>query len=224
MKTGIVIAIAKELAAFLNGRFVTEEIRDGGRVVYHAKTGDGDVYAVQSGCGKIDAAAATQYLVTAFGVDRIFNYGVTGALERGLKVDDLFVASRTLNYEYDVSEVDPVAPNQYAEFPGPFMPLDAGLIADALRVCPGLKTAAVATGDRFVSDREFKKHLAGLGCSLCDMELAAVVRTAFLNGVPVLSIKCISDTFDGDGGDFLRNVEKSAAKAFEVMEKLLVSV
>jgi adenosylhomocysteine nucleosidase len=53
------------------------------------------------------------------------------------------------------------------------------------------------------------------------MELAAIARICALNQVPCLSIKCISDTFDGDGGDFQQNVTRSAQKAFEVIHRLL---
>ena len=35
------------------------------------------------------------------------------------------------------------------------------------------------------------------------------------------SVKCISDTFDGDGGDFQKNVSASAAKAFRLLWDIL---
>ena len=224
MKTGIVIAIARELKAFLESKYEIEEIPDGARATYRVRRGEDEAYAVCSGCGLIDAAAATQYLITRFGVDRIFNYGVTGALDRSLKVDDLFLAVRTVNHDYDVSEAGGLLPHQYEEFPDAFIPLDGNLIKKAKEICPELKEASVASGNRFVHLPEDKISLATLGCEVCDMELAAIARTAFLAGVPVLSVKCISDTFDGDGKEFEKNVTRSAAKAFSVMEKLLFSV
>jgi adenosylhomocysteine nucleosidase len=36
-----------------------------------------------------------------------------------------------------------------------------------------------------------------------------------------MSIKCISDTFEGDGGDFNTNVRNAADKAFSVIRKAI---
>ena len=85
----------------------------------------------------------------------------------------------------------------------------------------GLREAAVASGDQFVEDRDRKRALNARGCDICEMEIAAIARVCFLSGVPCLSIKCISDTFEGGAGDFWTNVERSAKKAFRVLRAVL---
>ena len=60
-----------------------------------------------------------------------------------------------------------------------------------------------------------------MGCGICGMEIAAIARTCERRGMKCLSIKCISDTFDGDGGDFNANVERSAKKAFAAMREII---
>ena len=52
-------------------------------------------------------------------------------------------------------------------------------------------------------------------------ELAAIARVCERSGVKCLSVKCISDTFDGNGADFAVNVKKSAEKAFAALRKVL---
>ena len=99
--------------------------------------------------------------------------------------------------------------------------LDPDLISLAKRILPDLNETVVASGDRFIEDREDKQTLAALGCQICDMEIAAIARVCFLNRIPCLSIKCISDTFDGTGADFEVNVERSAGKAFSVLHRIL---
>ena len=103
-----------------------------------------------------------------------------------------------------------------------FIPMDTGLIEKAIAVKPGLREAAVASGDKFVEDRGMKQELFSLGCQICDMEIAAIARVCWLNRVPCLSIKCISDTFEGGSGDFLTNVERSAVQAFGVLKAILL--
>ncbi len=224
MKIGLVIAIERELRAFLESGSEVSEQKIGKKTVYHARMGNHDVYALLSGCGEIDAAAGTQLLISCLDCEMIMNFGVTGGLEPSLRVEDLFVVDRVCHYDFDTSPIDPVKKHQYAEFEDEYIPLDATLIQKARQCMPELRLAAVASGDHFVEDRTEKLQLASLGCQICDMEIAAIARTAILNGVPCLSIKCISDTMDGDGGDFVRNVRRSAEKAFAVIRQLLQEI
>ena len=221
MKYGLLIAIESELKAFLeSGGEMTKE-RVNGRTVYRTTIGKNEVFALCSGAGEIDAAAGTQLLITKYDCEAMLNFGVTGALDPSLKVEDLFVARKVRHYDFDCSAFEDVTPNQYMEFPDPFIPLDEGLIEKAKAAEPGLREAVVASGDKFVEDKTEKNRLREMGCILCEMELAAIARVCFLNGVKCLSIKCISDTFEGGSGDFLTNVERSAKAAFRVLSAVL---
>ena len=221
MKIGLLIAIERELKAFLESgaEILTEKVC--GRTVYRTRMGEHEIFALCSGYGEIDAAAGTQLLIVKYGCERILNFGVTGALEPALKVEDLFVVRKVCHYDYDVSPIDPVKPHQYAEFPDEFIPLDGALIAQAKEIEPELREAAVASGDKFVESRAVKEELRAKGCQICDLEIAAIARICWMSGVPCLSIKCISDTYEGDGGDFAANVERSAARAFRVLKNLI---
>ncbi len=221
MKIGIAVAIERELKAFLESEFRYETISYGNREVYHFTVRDNDVYAMMLGWGEIDAAASTQFMITKLGCEIILNFGVSGALERGPRVEDLFVVTGAVNHCFDVSPIDNVKPHQYAEFDDIQIPTDPDLVALVKRLDPTVKEAVVASGDRFVVLPEDKKALNELGCSICDMEIAAISRVCYLNGVRALSIKCISDTFDGDGSDFEQNVVRSGARAFSLLEKVL---
>lgn len=225
MKIGIVIAIARELKAFLESDFQITVIKDHYHEIFKTEINGNEVYALKSGYGEIDAAAATQVLISKYDCEIILNFGVVGALDRALRVDDLFVVTKTCNYGYDVSPIDPVKEHQYEEFSDEYIPLDAGLINDVKALFPSIKEAVCASSDRFVEDKALKLDLnSRLGCNICDMEIAAIARIAYLNNVRALSIKCISDTFDGDGGDFNTNVSRSADKAFKLMKEFILSI
>ena len=110
---------------------------------------------------------------------------------------------------------------QYSEYPDEFIPLDAGLVNLVTEKMPGIRKIAVASADIFVEDRNEKLRLRESGCGLCEMELAAIARVCERSGVKCLSIKCISDAFDGTGADFEKNVRNSAAKAFAAIRLVL---
>lgn len=221
MKIGLIIAIGRELKAFLESGEQLAEETVAGRTVYHTVMDGHEIHAVQSGCGEIDAAAATMLLIARYGCEVILNFGVTGALEADLRVEDLFVVEKACHYDFDTSPIDPVKKGQYVEYPDEFIPLDPGLVRLAEEKVPGIRRVADASGDKFVEDRAEKLRLRNMGCGICDMEIAAIARTCERSGVKCLSIKCISDTFDGDGGDFATNVERSAGKAFRAMREMI---
>lgn len=224
MKIGIIIAIERELKSFLESNYSVETIEEDNRVVYKTHISENEIYALKSGCGEIDAACATQYLITKYGVETILNYGVTGALVKDIEVSDLFVVKGAINHDFDTSVFENVLPHQYDDIDTVEIPLDKELIALAKRIKPDLKECLVASGERFVEDRQDKENLASLNCSICDMEIAAISRTCFLNKVKCLSIKCISDTLDGDGSMFEENVRKSSDKAFKLLSEILVEI
>ncbi|MBR2067738.1 MAG: 5'-methylthioadenosine/S-adenosylhomocysteine nucleosidase [Solobacterium sp.] len=221
MKIGIVIAIERELESFLKSNYEIERIDDGHFVCFKTKVKDNEVYAIKSGWGLIDAAMATQYLITKYQVEVILNFGVTGALDPKLKVSDLFYVKKCMNFDFDTSTIDDVKLHQYGDMKDEFIYLDDGLIGLLKEIEPNIKEAVDASGDLFVERKEDKEARFNAGCNICDMEIVAIARVALLNQVKCLSIKCISDTYDGDGSDFEKNVRTSADRAFKIIDRLL---
>lgn len=223
-KIGIVIAIERELEAFLKSNYEIEELdtASGGTFKCFRTTVNGnEVYAIKSGWGLIDAAMATQYIITKYGVEAVLNFGVTGALDPTLKVSDLFYVSKCMNFDFDTSQIDDVVKHQYGDMKDEFIYLDAKLIDLLKSIYPEIKEAVCASGDMFVDQREDKEARFNSGCNICDMEVVAISRVCLLNKVKCLSIKCISDEYDGDGSDFEKNVRSSADKAFKLIDKLI---
>ena len=222
MKIGLLIAIEEELDAFLQSGEERAEETVAGKTVYRTRMEGHEIFAVCSGAGEIDAAAAAMLLIVRYGCGVIMNFGVTGALKEDLKVEDLFVAEKVWHYDFDATPfIQGMKKGQYQEYPDEFIPLDEGLVRLAEGRIPGIRRVTVASGDQFVEDREKKIRLREAGCGICEMELAAIARVCERSGVKCLSVKCISDTFDGNGADFAVNVKKSAEKAFAAIREVL---
>ena len=221
MKIGMMIATERELKAFLESGSEITEKTVGTRKIYYTEMYGHEICAVRSGFGELDAAAGTQFLITVTGCEMVLNFGVAGALLPGLHVEDLFVVRRVLHYDHDLSAVDPVKPYQYEEFADEFLPMDDSLIGLVTEEMPEIRQVTVASGDCFIADRARKDELGALGCSICDMESAAIARVCYTNQVRCLSIKCISDTLEGDGSDYEKNVINSTTIAFHVIREVL---
>ena len=222
MKIGMLIAVERELEAFLHAGEERTEETVAGKTVYHTRMEGHDIYALQSGCGEIDAAAGTMLLIVKYGCGLIVNFGVAGALDADLRVEDLFVAEKAWHYDFDVTPFSDCAKvGQYEEYPDEFIPLDAGLVNLVMERIPGVRRITVASGDKFVENRAEKLRLREAGCGICEMELAGIARVCERSHVKCLSIKCISDAFDGTGADFEKNVRNSAEKAFRAIREVL---
>lgn len=220
MKIGLLIAIERELKSFLEYGSKLEEITIRNRTVYKTVIKNHEVYAIKSGYGLIDSASATELLICMFDVELVLNFGVTGALVRGIDVSDMFVVNSCVGYGFDVSPIDPVKKAQYGEFEDIYIPFTKSKIDLVHEILPDVLDAVAASGDRFISEKEDKDYLASLGCNICDMESVAIARVCYLCNTECLSLKCISDNYDGNGGDFIANVERSAKIAFNVLLKL----
>ena len=224
MRIGIVIAIERELESFLKRNYEIEDLSNNTFKYFKTTINNNEVYAIKSGWGLIDAAMATQFLITKHDVELILNFGVTGALDPKLKVSDLFYVSKCLNYDFDTSTIDDVDKHQYGDMKDKYIYLDSQMIELVKKICPDIKEAVDASGDMFVDKKEDKEARFKEGCNICDMEIVAISRVCALNNVKCLSIKCISDEYDGDGKDFEKNVRSSADKAFKLIDALIHNI
>ena len=82
-------------------------------------------------------------------------------------------------------------------------PADKSLRAIALKVChqvnPEIQVfeGRVASGNQFVADKETKEKIIANTQAYCtEMEGAAIGQAAYLNGIPYLVIRAISDKAD----------------------------
>ncbi|MGP1413554.1 MAG: 5'-methylthioadenosine/S-adenosylhomocysteine nucleosidase [Bacillales bacterium] len=221
-KIGVLVAVNKEFEAFINSFSDYEILNYKNIKVYVLKLKEKKIYFVKSGYGIIDSSAMTQFLISVLNVEVVLNYGVVGALEESLKVNDLLIVKDVIHYDYDVSEIDNILKHQYIEFDNQYMPTSNKLILKALNINPNLKLVRCASGDKFISSLEFKNYLHNeFSASICDMESASIVRICFKNNIPCFLVKCISDTLNGDGKDYLINVKKSSEVAFDFLIKFI---
>ena len=161
------------------------------------------VVVVCSGIGKVNAAVCAQILIDRFDVNTLINTGVGGALYQELNIGDIVLSEDTLQYDMDASgsgdEPGVIPRMDCSIFPG-----DEKLLKTAEEVCAAVNPdihvyrGRVLSGDQFISEQEKKKWLAETFDGYCaEMEGAAIGQTAYLNRIPFLIVRAISDRADG---------------------------
>lgn len=175
------------------------------------------------GVGKVNAALCATWLLCVAGCGRIVNVGIAGAVGHGLRTLDV-VASRELCFH----DQDPVMLKYFPK--RRFFEADADLLALCRRACaePGvlqgtLREGRIATGDRFVADRETRERIVADCAPDCvEMEGAAIAHAATAAGKPFLVIRTMSDCADDETNttydDFL---ERAADQSAHIILKML---
>ncbi len=231
-KIGIIGAMEVEVQALrslLNG---AQEHVAGGLTFTEGLLDGVQVVIVRSGVGKVNAALCAQRLILQFGVTHIINTGIAGALASGLKVLD-FVAStdalyhdmNAVGFGYKMTEIPQM---DCSDFPANTAMLEAAEKAFAsLPEAEGHKLikGRIATGDQFISDKALKQQIkADCNPACVEMEGTAIAHACYLNKVPFVIIRCMSDMADDIGENTYSFNEKTAANlSASLVRKMLGS-
>jgi len=159
---------------------------------------------VKSGIGKVNAALCAQRLILQFGVTHVINTGIAGAMASGLKVLDFVASTDALYHDMDATGFGykpcVIPQMKCSDFPADAKMLDAATIAFAsLEQAKDHELIAgrIATGDQFISDREIKNGIRQSCNPACvEMEGTAIAHACYLNDIPFVIIRCMSDMAD----------------------------
>lgn len=160
-----------------------------------------DVVVVRSGVGMVNAALCVQILVSDFHASCIINTGVAGSLDSAIDIGDVVVASDAVNHVMDVSNLG-YQPGQNPDYVFVGFPASKELAEKALSAAGELWVKAhkgrVASGDVFVHTQEQKDYIRSqFKASCCEMEGAAIAQACYVNRIPYLILRAISDKADG---------------------------
>lgn len=162
-----------------------------------------DCVIVKSGVGKVNAALCTQILADFYSPDVLINTGVAGSLDAQINIGDIVVSEDAVQHDMDASAVgDPVG--QVPRMNVLAFPADPALVKKAAeanrKANPDIQTftGRVASGDQFISGGEKKKQIQENFHARCaEMEGAAIAHGAYLNKIPYVILRAISDKADG---------------------------
>ena len=202
-KIGIIGAMEEEVAKLKENMQIQETSVIAGMEFCQGICEGQNVVIVRSGIGKVNAAVCTQILCDVFKVNAIINTGVAGSLKNEINIGDIVLSEDALQHDMDATGFgyDPgVIPRmEESIFKG-----DETLLKLAQKVCqevnPDIQVfrGRVVSGDQFISDHDVKQRIVNSFGGFCtEMEGAAIAQTAWLNKVPYLVIRAISDKADG---------------------------
>ncbi len=196
-----------------------------GRVFWIGKLEGKDVIVVNSDVGMTNAAMTTQLLIDKFKPKEIIFTGICGGIDPENKIGDIVVPEYWVTHDYGLYNREGFKtgwiyvwlPEKQAADTVTFFPVDPGLLQVAKEAKPELKPILGrmpkikvggngASGSSFIDQVEKREWLAEkLDAQIVDMESAAVVQVATINGVPVLAVRSCSDLAGGSGSSTARD-------------------
>lgn len=227
MKIGIIGAMDEEITAIKLVMNIRSEKTIAGNIFYSGKLFGKDCVLVKSGVGKVFGALTSQILISEFRAEKIIFTGLAGSIKKELKIGDIVVGERCVQYDLDASElgfkIGQIPYTDYRFFYGDKKMIDVALktkIDDTK-----IKKGVILTGDMFQSKKEKGKHkniFEELNGDCLEMEGAAVAQVCTLNKVPFCIIRIISDNADdGALSDFEKFKNIVANKSSKMIEALV---
>ncbi|MBQ2641432.1 MAG: 5'-methylthioadenosine/adenosylhomocysteine nucleosidase [Lachnospiraceae bacterium] len=223
MKIGIIGAMDLEIEKLTTQEMTSGEVIEAAGMRFHVgKLGGTDVVIVKSGVGKVNAAICAQILIDRFGVTHLLNTGIAGSLDHRINIGDIVVSTDAVYHDVDVTAfgyepgVIPQmgTPNGLKSFPA-----DPALRSAAIDACReaapgiGIYEGRIVSGDQFICTAEQKHRIVDTFGALCtEMEGTAIAHTAFVNGIPFVILRAISDKADEEADVTYETFEHQAAE------------
>ena len=216
-KIGIIGAMELEVEE-LKSRLVGEKVTKKASMDFHEGfLGGAPVVIVRCGIGKVNAALCVQILADLFEVTHVINTGVAGSLNAKLDIGDILISKDAVHHDMDVSPLG-YAPGIVPQMAESYFKADERLIELAMNSCekvnPDIRAmkGRVVSGDQFIASKEVKDRLVSLFHGDCaEMEGASIAHGAYLNQIPFVIIRAISDKADDSAQMDYPSFEKAAA-------------
>ncbi|MGN1145334.1 MAG: 5'-methylthioadenosine/adenosylhomocysteine nucleosidase [Acetatifactor sp.] len=217
-KIGIIGAMELEVEELKSKMTVSGIVKKAGMEFYEGALNGAQVVIVRSGIGKVNAALCVQILVDIFNVTHIINTGIAGSLNASLDIGDILISRDAIHHDMDVT-IFGYQPGEVPQLGTREFIADKRLMELAKTSCERVNSGIhalfgrVVSGDQFISDKEVKERLIHDFQGDCaEMEGASIAHGAYLNQIPFVIIRAISDKADDSAEMDYPTFEKAAAR------------
>ena len=224
MKVGIICAGDSEVAPFLP---IIEDCKTSEKAMlkfYEGKIEGVDIVTLFSGVCKVNAAIATQILIDTYHVDLVINAGVAGGMDPKLDIFDTVIATEVAYHDVHeeiLTEFHPWMENVFFKADEELLRLSEKAVAKLItdyRIVWG----RMVTGEAFITDEgreEINERFVPL---TVDMETGSIAHVCYVNQIPFIAIRSITDTPTHSGSEYFEeNCEKASGIAKDITVALL---
>lgn len=198
MSIGIIVAMEEELEIILE-IMEKEKTETRANMKFHKGKIEGkEIIAVICGIGKVNSAVCTQILISEFNATQIINVGIAGGIGKDIVPGDVVIGDSLVQHDVDATAFGDVV-GQIPRLDTFDFKADESLVELAKKsteksVNHKSYVGRIVTGDQFVADINKIKWLSNeFNALACEMEGASIAQTCYLNNIPFVVIRSISD-------------------------------
>lgn len=220
-KIGILCAGDTELAPFLE-HMKGQQITEKAMLKFHTGTiNHVNVSAVYSGVCKVNAAIAAQLLIDMFHVDLIINAGTAGGMKEGVQLFDTVISERVIYHDV----ADDILTDFHPWLKSNYFPADQELCAIARAYSRRSKHpvlfGTMVTGEQFIEDERREEIIQKFDPLSTDMETAGVAHVCYVNRIPFLAVRTITDTVTHQG---IETFDQNCEAASEISAEIVLGI
>jgi len=162
-------------------------------------------------------------LIDTYHVNAIVNAGTAGGMDNALDVFDTVVATEAAHHDVHeciLTEFHPWMPTVYFKSDETLLALTKKALARLNaenKVCFG----RMATGEKFITDEGRAEINAAHNPLSVDMETASIAHVCYVNRVPFIAIRSLTDTAIHSGAD---NFDLNCVAASEISKNIVLAL
>lgn len=230
MSIGIIGAMDEEVSILLQDIKLEKTISKAQMVFNFGEVYNHKVVIVKCGIGKVNAAICTQILIDDFGVDHVINIGVAGGIGADVVPGDVVIATSLIQHDMDVtafgSRIGQIPRMDCFDFKCDEkllnLAIDSAKEIDNINIHQGI----IVSGDQFIDSIDKVEWFSEeFNAKACEMEGASIAQVCYLNNVPFVIIRSISDNAcTGAHIDFDKFVPIAVENSSIIIKSLLLSM
>lgn len=220
-KIGIICAGDTELNPFLN---YIENVKITEKAMlkfYEGTIRNTSVTVLYSGVCKVNAAIATQLLIDIFHVNIIINAGTAGGMNERVQLFDTIVAESSAYHDV----ADDILTDFHPWLESIYFKADDRLLAITKEYSHTSKHpmqfGRIVTGEQFIEDEKRTEINRTFTPLAVDMETAGIAHVCYVNKIPFIAIRTITDTAEHSG---IENFEKNCETASQISAEIVVDL
>ncbi len=231
MKIGIIGAMEVEVETLKKNMEIKNIIKKASMEFFEGTIGGTEAVVVRSGICKVNAGICVQILVDTFGVTHVINTGAAGSLDARINIGDIVLSTDAVYHDVDAT-IFGYKKGEVPQLGVASFEADKDLrekAKAAIKVAApdlGIFEGRVCSGDQFLSSSEVKDAIIKEQGGMCtEMEGAAIAQGCYLNKIPFVIIRAISDKADGsDIVDYPVFEEKAAHDCAALVKEMISSL
>ena len=185
MRIGVIGPTEREIMPFIS-KISNKKLSEHAMLKFYSGVYEGvEVVSVFCGVCKVNAAIATQILISKFEVTHIVLTGVAGALNRQLEIGDIVISSEVAYHDVAheiLTKYHPWMKDIYFRPDVELLKLCES-IGKSLSILNKCYIGRIITGEAFITRNERKSLIEHFNPLCVDMESASVAHTCYVNNL-----------------------------------------